>query len=183
MIIYTSGTTGKPKGAVHVHGGFLVKVVEEVSFQMDFRSDDILFWVTDMGWIMAPWEIVGVFSLGGTLLIYDGAPDYPDPDRLWDIVDKFRVTSLGISPTLVRALMRHGTAPLLGQQADLIEKVRFHGRTMESRSLLVAFRKCWKAKLPDCEFSRWYGGRSMLSFSSYYSTDQILQRWSASSWN
>ncbi len=80
MIIYTSGTTGKPKGAVHVHGGFLVKVAEEVGFQMDLRRDDTLFWFTDMGWIMAPWEIIGALSLGGTVLIYDGAPDYPKPD-------------------------------------------------------------------------------------------------------
>ncbi|MGI0085962.1 MAG: AMP-binding protein, partial [Nitrososphaerales archaeon] len=75
MIIYTSGTTGKPKGAVHVHGGFQVKIAEEVAYQADLHERDILFWFTDLGWIMAPWEIVGALSLGGTVLIYDGAPD------------------------------------------------------------------------------------------------------------
>ena len=59
FIAYTSGTTGRPKGAVHVHGGFLVKVAEEVAFQFDCRPDDTLFWFTDMGWIMGPWEVVG----------------------------------------------------------------------------------------------------------------------------
>ena len=148
MIIYTSGTSGKPKGAVHIHGGFLVKVEEEVSFQMDLRPDDILFWVTDMGWIMAPWEIIGVFSLGGTLLIYDGAPDYPRPDRLWEIVDKFRVTSLGISPTLVRALMKHGTAPLLYHKLTSLKKFGSTGEPWNPDPYLWLFENVGKRRCP-----------------------------------
>ncbi|MCW3035246.1 MAG: acyl-CoA synthetase/AMP-acid ligase, partial [Actinobacteria bacterium] len=65
MIAYTSGTTGKPKGAVHVHGGFLVKVAAEVAYQVDCKPGDVLHWVTDMGWIMGPWETVGTLALGG----------------------------------------------------------------------------------------------------------------------
>jgi len=110
MIVYTSGTTGRPKGAVHVHGGFLVKVVEEVAFQGDIKSNDALFWFTDMGWIMAPWEMVGGLYLGCSLVVYDGAPDYPSPDRLWEVVERNRVTFLGISPTLVRSEMKYGEA-------------------------------------------------------------------------
>lgn len=112
MIIYTSGTTGKPKGSVHVHGGFTVKVAEEVAYQTDLQEEDILFWVTDMGWIMGPWEVVGGLAIGGTIFIYEGAPDYPEPDRLWAMIERHKITTLGISPTLVRALMRHGTEPL-----------------------------------------------------------------------
>ena len=59
MVAYTSGTTGKPKGAVHVHGGFLVKIAQEVAHQVDMSGDDRLCWVTDLGWIMGPWELVG----------------------------------------------------------------------------------------------------------------------------
>jgi acetyl-CoA synthetase len=77
MIIYTSGTTGRPKGAVHVHGGFLVKIAQEVAHQVDLHDDDILYWVTDMGWIMGPWEIVGGLALGGTVFLYEGAPRLP----------------------------------------------------------------------------------------------------------
>jgi acetyl-CoA synthetase len=69
MVIYTSGTTGRPKGAVHVHGGFLVKIAEECAFQTDVAADDRFMWVTDMGWIMGPWEVVGAGALGATLVL------------------------------------------------------------------------------------------------------------------
>ena len=112
MIIYTSGTTGRPKGAVHVHGGFTVKIAEEVAYQTDLQDGDVLYWIADMGWIMGPWEVVGGLALGGTVFLYEGAPDYPGPDRLWAMIERHHVTQLGLSPTLIRALMKHGTEPL-----------------------------------------------------------------------
>jgi acetyl-CoA synthetase len=108
FVAYTSGTTGKPKGVVHVHGGFLVKIAEEVAYQVDVHPDDVLFWFTDMGWIMGPWEVIGTGANGGAVLLYEGAPDHPGPDRIWSIVERHRVTILGVSPTLVRALIPHG---------------------------------------------------------------------------
>lgn len=108
MIIYTSGTTGKPKGAVHTHYGFPIKSAQDIWFGLDLKPSDTLYWVTDMGWMMGPWEVFGTTLLGATMLLYDGAPDYPDPDRLWALVERHAVTVLGISPTLVRALMRYG---------------------------------------------------------------------------
>jgi acetyl-CoA synthetase len=108
MIAYTSGTTGRPKGSVHVHGGFLVKIAEEVAYQTDLHPGETLFWVSDLGWIMGPWEIVGAGALGATVFLYEGAPNHPGPDRVWDMVERHRITHLGISPTLIRALIPAG---------------------------------------------------------------------------
>lgn len=128
FIAYTSGTTGRPKGTVAVHGGFTVKVAEEVAFQFDCTPGDTLFWFTDMGWIMGPWEVIGGLANGATVALFEGAPDYPRPDRLWDFVERHRVTILGISPTLIRALMPHGDDPV--RRHDL-SRLRILGSTGE----------------------------------------------------
>jgi acetyl-CoA synthetase len=128
FVAYTSGTTGRPKGTVAVHGGFGVKVAEEVAFQFDVRGGDTLFWFTDMGWIMGPWEVVGTLANGATLALFEGAPDWPANDRLWSFLERHRVTVLGISPTLIRALMPHGDEPV---KAHDLSALRVLGSTGE----------------------------------------------------
>jgi acetyl-CoA synthetase len=128
LVAYTSGTTGRPKGSVHVHGGFLAKIAEEVAFQMDLRPGEKLFWLTDIGWIMGPWEIIGTLANGGALVLYDGAPAHPGPDRLWALVERHRVDILGVSPTLVRALMAHGDKPVAAHD---LSSLRVLGSTGE----------------------------------------------------
>ncbi|HEX6488367.1 MAG TPA: AMP-binding protein [Candidatus Dormibacteraeota bacterium] len=108
MIIYTSGTTGKPKGALHVHAGFPLKAAQDLAHGFDMGAADTLFWFTDIGWMMGPWLIFGSLLLGGTMVLYEGTPDTPAPDRLWRMVADHRVTILGVSPTLVRSLMPAG---------------------------------------------------------------------------
>jgi len=107
LLTYTSGTTGKPKGVVHVQGGFLISIAREACYQADAHREDVVHFSTDMGWIMGPWTVVGCGAMGSTLVFAEGAPDWP-PDRLWRLVEEERVSILGCSPTLVRALIPHG---------------------------------------------------------------------------
>jgi acetyl-CoA synthetase len=109
MLIYTSGTTGRPKGTVHVHAGFPVKAAHDLAACFDLQADDTLFWLSDLGWMMGPWLICGGLIVGATILLFEGTPDYPNPDRLWQLVEDHGVTVLGVAPTAVRALMSQGT--------------------------------------------------------------------------
>ena len=108
MIIYTSGTTGKPKGAVHSHCGFPVKAAQDMCFGTDMQRGEVIYWMTDMGWMMGPWLILGSCLLGTTCVVYEGAPDFPGAERLWQMVEKHRIGVLGVSPTLIRSLKTHG---------------------------------------------------------------------------
>jgi acetyl-CoA synthetase len=107
LLAYTSGTTGRPKGALHVHAGFLVSIARETAYQSDVHPGDRIHFATDMGWIMGPWTVVGGGAVGATVVYAEGAPDWPD-DRLWRLVESEQVTMLGISPTLTRALRTKG---------------------------------------------------------------------------
>ena len=128
MIIYTSGTTGRPKGAVHSHCGFPVKTAQDMVHCFDVRDGETMYWVSDMGWMMGPWEVLGMTLLGGTVVLYDGALDFPAPDRLWSLVARHRVNILGVSPTLIRALMKHGEDPV---RAHDLTSLRILGSTGE----------------------------------------------------
>jgi acetyl-CoA synthetase len=107
LLAYTSGTTGRPKGVLHVHGGFLFSIARETAYQCDIKAGDRVLFATDMGWIMGPWTVVGAGALGAAVVYMEGAPDRPD-DRLWRLVEEERVTMLGVSPTLIRALIPKG---------------------------------------------------------------------------
>jgi acetyl-CoA synthetase len=112
MIIYTSGTSGRPKGTLHTHCGFPIKSAQDMAFGTDVHAGDVIYWMTDMGWMMGPWLVFGALINGATMFFYDGAPDYPGPDRVWRMVAKHRITTLGLSPTLVRSLIPHGEDPI-----------------------------------------------------------------------
>jgi acetyl-CoA synthetase len=128
MIIYTSGTTGRPKGTVHTHCGFPVKAAQDMAFGTDVHPGDVIYWMTDMGWMMGPWLVFGATLLGATFFIYDGAPDYPDVDRLWAMVERHHIDVLGISPTLVRALINYGEEPVKSHD---LSKIRSFASTSE----------------------------------------------------
>jgi acetyl-CoA synthetase len=152
MLIYTSGTTGKPKGTVHYHAGFPLKAAQDLAHLFDLRPNETLFWFTDMGWMMGPWAIFGALTLGATVVLYEGAPDYPDASRLWELCAKHGVTHLGLSPTLVRALMVHGED--LVKKADL-SKLRVLGSTGEPWNLgpYMWFSGLFQNRLPIVNYS------------------------------
>jgi acetyl-CoA synthetase len=118
LLAYTSGTTGRPKGALHVQGGFLVSIAREAAYQSDVKTGDRVLFATDMGWIMGPWTVVGAGAVGAAVVYMEGAPDWP-ADRIWRLVESERITMLGVSPTLVRALIPTGepTADLTSLRA------------------------------------------------------------------
>jgi len=160
MIIYTSGTTGKPKGAVHTHCGFPVKAAQDMAFgtdihppEGDLRPGDLLWWMTDMGWMMGPWLVFGTLLLGATMFLYDGAPDYPAPDRLWAIVARHKITGLGISPTLVRALIKFGDEPVKKHGLASLRLFASTGEPWNPHPWLWLFNTVGQGKLPIINYS------------------------------
>ncbi len=107
MIIFTSGTTGRPKGTVHTHAGALAQIVKEVAYYTDMKSDDTFFWMTDIGWMMGPWLMIGSTHLGGEFVVFEGTPNHPNTDRLWEVIERHEATIFGISPTAIRMMMTY----------------------------------------------------------------------------
>ncbi len=153
MIIYTSGTTGRPKGAVHVHGGFPIKGAQDLAHGFDLSAGDRLFWFTDLGWMMGPWAISGALLLGAELVLYEGAPDYPAPDRLWELVARHGVTHLGLSPTVIRALMAHGPEPIRQHDISSLRVLGSTGEPWNPESWWWFFNEVGGGRLPLVNYS------------------------------
>ena len=153
MIIYTSGTTGLAKGAVHTHCGFPIKSAQDMAFGTDLQAGEIIYWMTDMGWMMGPWLVFGALILGGTFFLYDGAPDYPGPGRLWEIVEKHKIGILGVSPTLIRLLMTHGEDPVEPYDLSSLRYFASTGEPWNPDPWMWLFEKVGKKKIPIMNYS------------------------------
>ncbi|MDE1976194.1 MAG: acetate--CoA ligase, partial [Elusimicrobia bacterium] len=109
FILYTSGSTGKPKGVLHTTGGYLTQAALTTRLVFDLRDEDLYWCTADVGWVTGhSYVVYGPLAEGATVLMYEGAPLYPAPDRFWSIVEKHKVTVLYTAPTAIRTFMRHG---------------------------------------------------------------------------
>lgn len=159
MLLYTSGTTGRPKGTVHTHAGCLATMVKEVGYAFDVHAGDRFFWLTDIGWMMGPWEMVGVLALGATLVLFEGAPNWPRSDRLFDIVQQHRVTHLGVAPTAVRLLRRSGEDPSAGHDLSSLRILGSTGEPWDPESWSWFFERVGAGRCPLVNIS---GGTEMV---------------------
>ena len=154
LIIYTSGTTGRPKGTVHTQAGCLAQMGKELRYAFNVQPGEPFFWVTDIGWMMGPWEIIGCLLYRTPIVLFDGAPNYPTGDRIWEICAKHGVVTLGCSPTLIRLLMRgtDGRGPA-GYNLAKLRVLGSTGEVWDEASYLWYFENVGQKRCPVINIS------------------------------
>lgn len=159
LYLYTSGTTGKPKGTVHTHAGALASISRELGFAFDVQPNDVFFWFSDIGWMMGPWEMIGVTFWGGTMVIYEGAPNFPNPDRVWQLVERNEVNTLGISPTAIRVLHAAGDEWVDKYNMSSLRLLGSTGEPWDHENYMWFFDKVGKKRCPIINIS---GGTELI---------------------
>ena len=153
LIIYTSGTTGRPKGTVLTHGGLLLKAAHDFAYCHDVGEEDRLFWLTDLGWLMGPMLFTAALALGATAVVFEGVPDYPRPNRLWALVERHRITVMGMSPTAVRALMPHGPEHVHAHDLSSLRILGSTGEPWNPEPYRWLFENAGKARIPISNYT------------------------------
>jgi acetyl-CoA synthetase len=159
LLLYTSGTTGKPKACVHTPFGILATTGKEHRYSFDVHgptdstAGDRFFWYTDIGWMMGPWELIGSLQFGATVVLFEGVPDFPTADRLWEIIRDHQVTHLGISPTAIRVLKKSETGFLDRAELKSLRILGSTGEPWDEESWNWFFKKVGRERCPIMNIS------------------------------
>ncbi|WHZ11823.1 MAG: Acetyl-CoA synthetase [Burkholderiaceae bacterium] len=158
LLMFTSGTSGKPKGVVHSHCGFPIKTALDLSICMDLKAGDRFLWMSDMGWLVGPMLVFGGLLVGATVVLAEGAPNYPQPDRLWRLVERHRISYLGLAPTIARLSMQLPDATLAERDLSSLRVMISTGEPWTPEAWHWTFERIGKGRVPLLNFS---GGTEM----------------------